>query len=346
MSQTWRKACIKPTSNMRETLICLEESAQQIALVVNDEYKLIGVVTDGDIRRGILKGLGMDSLVTDFMSPNPQCASPSDSRAMILNRMRSESFHHMPVLDEKNTLVDLVLFENNKPLPNKVVLMAGGSGIRLRPLTTNLPKPMLHVGNRPILETIIDQLHNFGFKNFHISINYLGEKIEKYFGDGSKWGVSIDYLKERTPMGTVGALSLLENPSKQPIILMNSDLLTKLDFKSLLNFHNAHDSPLTLCVRDYDFVIPYGVIKTDGQRLLDIQEKPQESVLVNAGIYIVDHRVLDLIPTDTRIDATELIQILMENNEQPRVYPIHEYWIDIGQKQDFQRAENEFFANF
>ena len=143
MSQTWRKACIKPTSNMRETLICLEESAQQIALVVNDEYKLIGVVTDGDIRRGILKGLGMDSLVTDFMSPNPQCASPSDSRAMILNRMRSESFHHMPVLDEKNTLVDLVLFENNKPLPNKVVLMAGGSGIRLRPLTTNLPKPML-----------------------------------------------------------------------------------------------------------------------------------------------------------------------------------------------------------
>jgi len=346
MTQSWREACITQNTNMRETLECLEKSAQQIALVIDNRDKLLGVVTDGDIRRAILKGLDMNSVAADFMAPRPMFAKPEESRDMILNRMRSESLHHMPVLDEDGTLVDLVLFENKESLPNNIVLMAGGSGLRLRPLTDDIPKPMLHVGNRPILETIIDQIHSFGFKNFHISINYLGEKIEKYFNDGSQWGISIKYLKEQKPLGTAGALSLLELSSNDPIIVMNSDLLTKLDFKQLLDFHNTHTSPLTVCVRDYNYVLPYGVIKVEGQTLLDIKEKPQKKELVNAGIYVLDHDVLDLITSEKPVDMTDIISHLTKKNDRPCVYPIHEYWIDIGHKQDFKRAEDEFSANF
>ena len=346
MNQAWRKACVNPSTNMRETLICLEESAQQIALVVDNRDTLLGVVTDGDIRRAILKGFNMDTLAGDFMAPSPQFAQPSDSRDMVLNRMRSESLRHMPVLNEEGKVVDLILFENQESLPNNVVLMAGGSGVRLRPLTKDLPKPMLRVGDRPILETIIDQIHSFGFNNFHISLNYLGEKIEKYFNDGSQWGVSIKYLREKIPLGTAGALSLLELTSTDPIIVMNSDLLTKLDFKQLLDFHNAHTSSLTVCVRDYDYFLPYGIIEAEGQTLTTIAEKPQKKELVNAGIYVLDHEVLNLIKSDTSIDMTDVIHHLLKINKHPCVYPIHEYWIDVGHKKDFQRAEDEFSANF
>jgi dTDP-glucose pyrophosphorylase len=346
MTEDWRNTCITPGTTLRQTLVCLEESAMQIALVLDVSDKLLGVITDGDVRRAILRGLDMNTLAPNFMAPNPQCANTNDSRAMVLNRMRSESLQHMPILTDNGILVDLVLFENKETLPNNVVLMAGGSGIRLRPLTTDVPKPMLQVGNRPILETIIDQLHNFGFKNFHISLNYLGDQIVKYFDDGSQWGISIKYLKEDRPLGTAGALSLLETSSIEPVIVMNSDLLTKLDFKQLLNFHNSHNSSLTVCVRDYNYVLPYGVVEVNGQTLLTIKEKPQKKVLVNAGIYILDNKVLNLIAPDAPMDMTDVIRELINKQDHPSVYPIHEYWIDIGQKQDFQRAEDEFLENF
>ena len=346
MTESWRRACISPYENLRTTLECLEESALQIILVIDKNDKLLGVVTDGDVRRAILKSLGMETVVTEIMATDPQCGAPGDSRDMLLNRMRSESIQQMPVVDENGILVDLILFENRGSLPNNIVLMAGGGGIRLRPLTADIPKPMLHVGNRPILETIISQLHDFGFVNFHISLNYLGEQIETYFNDGSQWGISINYLKENFPLGTAGSLSLLEGTLNEPIIVMNSDLLTKLNFEQLLAFHNAHDSSLTVCVRDYDYILPYGVVEVDGQNLIAIKEKPQKKELVNAGIYILDPHVIDLVKTDTYVDMTDIIHLLIEEDDRPRVFPIHEYWLDIGQKQDFQRAEDEFLENF
>ncbi len=346
MTKNWRGTCVSPDTNMRSTLECLEESALQIVLVTDGDQKLLGVVTDGDARRALLKGLGMETAVSEFMVIDPQCGNVGDSREMLMNRMRSGSIHQMPIIDDSGVLVDIILAKNKGTLPNNVVLMAGGSGVRLRPLTSDIPKPMLHIGNRPILETIISQLHNFGFVNFHISLNYLGEQIEAHFDDGTQWGISIKYLKENMPLGTAGSLSLLEQTLNEPIIVMNSDLLTKLNFEHLLAFHNAHNSSLTVCVRDYSYVLPYGIIEVEGQNLMSLQEKPQKKVLVNAGIYIIDPHVIDLIKPNSYTDMTDIIQQLIKNKDRPCVFPIHEYWLDIGQKHDFQRAEDEFLDNF
>jgi len=346
MLKQWHETLIQPTSTMLDAMKVLEETAMQIVLVVDDREHLKGVVTDGDIRRALLAGKDMTTAVDQFITTSPIHGSPGDSRDMLISRMRSLSLHHMPIVNEAGALVDFVTTEPLGKRPNWVVLMAGGLGSRLRPLTNDIPKPMLRIGDRPILETIIGQLHEFGFARFSISLNYLAEQIEGYFGDGSRWGIDIEYLRETEPLGTAGALSLMPEKPTAPLILMNGDLLTKLNFDKLIDFHEEHKAPMTVCVREYTYSVPYGVLETDGAFLNSIKEKPQRHALVNAGIYVISPEVLQRITPGKRIDITEIIEQLLDEGQKPAVFPVHEYWIDIGQKHDIERAMKEFSEVF
>ena len=331
---------------MLDAMKVLEEKAMQIVMVVDDRQILKGVVTDGDIRRALLAGKGLDAPVSEIMTIDPLRGGPEDTREMLISRMRSMGVHHMPIVNVDGKLVDLVTTEPLGTRPNWVVLMAGGLGSRLRPLTDDVPKPMLRVGDRPILETIIGQFHEFGFGRFFISLNYLADQIESYFGDGSRWGIEIEYLREVDPLGTAGALSLLKERADAPLILMNGDLLTKLNFDKLIEFHNEHKALMTVCVREYTYSVPYGVMETDGAYLNSLIEKPKRHVLVNAGIYVISPEVLKRIKPGQRVDITEIINQLLDDGLKPAVFPVHEYWIDIGQKHDIERAIKEFSEVF
>jgi len=346
MIKDWHQAIISPQSTMVDAMQMLEKTAIQIVMVVAEDSFLTGVVTDGDIRRALLSGKNLNTAVQDFMTKDPIKATLGDSREMMIGRMRSLGVHHMPVVNDAGQLIDLVTTEPLGTRLNSVVLMAGGLGTRLRPLTNDIPKPMLKVGDRPILETIINQLHEFGFTSFKISLNYLADQIEGYFGDGSRWGVDIEYLHENEPLGTAGALSLIQEKLEEPFIMMNGDLLTKLNFDKLIDFHQEQEALMTVCVREYNYNVPYGVLETDGTQLLALQEKPKRTELVNAGIYVIEPKVLDMIAPHERVDITEIIEKLLKMGKKPAVFPVHEYWIDIGQKHDIERAMKEFSEVF
>jgi NDP-sugar pyrophosphorylase family protein len=220
--------------------------------------------------------------------------------------------------------------------------MAGGLVNRLRPLTDECPKPMLKVGNKPLLETIVENFIEYGFHRFYISVNYMADVVESYFGDGSRWGVDIEYLHEEHRLGTAGALSLLPETPTEAILVMNGDLLTKVNFKQLLDFHYGHQAQATMCVREYDFQVPYGVVKIDGQRITSIDEKPIQRFFVNAGIYVLEPEALDLISSNIFFDMTTLFEKLIELKKEPAVFPIREYWLDIGHLADYNRANGEY----
>ena len=264
----------------------LDDNDAHIILIVDKNKKLLGTVTDGDVRRGILKGCSLTESVTKIMNSNPITASVKDSKNTVFSLMRNMKIQQIPILDEVGVLCGLEVLGNilecNRK-DNEVVLMAGGLSTRLRPLTSDIPKPMLEIGGKPILETILASLIQYGFWKFHISVNYLGQQIKDYFGDGSKWGVEINYLQEDTKMGTAGSLSLLPNSIDSPLVVMNSDLLTKVDFNHLLSFHHEHKSLATMGVRNFDYTIPYGICKLEKHSIVEIVEKPTYKFFINAG---------------------------------------------------------------
>jgi NDP-sugar pyrophosphorylase family protein len=229
---------------------------------------------------------------------------------------------------------------------NWVVLMAGGLGSRLRPLTDECPKPMLRVGNKPLLETIIETFIEQGFRRFFISVNYMADTIKEYFGDGSRWGAEIQYLEETSRLGTAGALSLLPEKPQAPLLVMNGDLLTKINFRQLLDFHREHHAQGTMCVREYEFQVPYGVVKMDHHRITGFEEKPIQRYFVNAGIYVLEPQALQHIPHGVFFDMPSLFQTLMADRQEAVVFPIREYWLDIGHMADYDRANGEFARNF
>tara|TARA_R110001592_G_scaffold57276_1_gene174062 strand:+ start:3894 stop:4964 length:1071 start_codon:yes stop_codon:yes gene_type:complete len=338
----WQQARLGPSDTMLQALQNLEHTALQIVIVTDTDGKLLGVVTDGDVRRAILSGKSPNVPVTEIMTTDPRSGSPEDGREMLVSRMRSLGLGQMPIVAKDGRVVGLITAEPKRTQPNWTVLMAGGAGERLRPLTQDTPKPMLKVGEKPILETIISQIHEFGFNTFFIAINYLGDQIEAHFGNGGSWGLNIDYLREDQPLGTAGALSLLPQRPDAPMIVMNGDLLTKLNFDKLLDFHNEHASPLTVCVREYTYTVPYGVVEATGPFMDRLMEKPSQRRLVNAGVYVLSPEVLDLIEPNTPVDMTDIAQYLIDRGVRPTVFPIHEYWIDIGQKPDLERAVTEY----
>jgi dTDP-glucose pyrophosphorylase len=341
----WRATLIEPQDTILTALAAIDRGAMQIVLVVDRERHLLGVVTDGDIRKHILHGGSLDLPVAPLMNTRPVVAKSAEPRSELLARMRDRTIHQLPLVDEEQRVIGLVTLDDllvARIQPNLVVLMAGGAGSRLRPLTSDTPKPMLKVGERPILETIVLQFKDYGFQRFVIAMHYLGEQIADYFGDGSRFGAEITYLRETEPLGTAGALSLLADRPTEPFFLMNGDLLTKLNFASLMAFHQSSGAPVTMCVREHALTIPYGVTEICGDRLERVVEKPTIRHLVNAGIYACNPNVIDLVPSDRASTMIDVMQLLIAQGTRPSVFPIHEYWVDVGQYGDFVRAGAEY----
>lgn len=341
----FRKIQITANASIRETIELIDASAMQIALVVSTNGRLLGTVTDGDIRRSILAGVSLDDGVEKIMNSQPHMCKIEETRETILSKMREKRLHHMPIVDDTGCLMRLeILDEFLMPLGKKnvVVLMAGGLGSRLRPLTEDTPKPMLNIGGRPILETILLNFIEYGFQRFYISVNYKSETIIDYFGDGSRWGVDIQYLHETQKLGTAGALSLLPDMPTHPVLVMNGDLLTKVNFSQLLDFHSSHSAQGTMCVREYDFQVPFGVVKINNNCITDIDEKPVQRFFVNAGIYVLEPESLKLIPDNNYFDMPSLFDKLIEQEKETLGFPVHEYWLDIGRLADFEKANGEF----
>ncbi|UED80929.1 nucleotidyltransferase family protein [Lysinibacillus sp. CD3-6] len=340
----WQKTLVNQNHTLLDTMKIIDDSSLQFAVVVDEEQHLLGTVTDGDIRRGILRGEGLDVTITSIMNPNPISARSGQKYHKYKQIMKSKMLKQLPIVDDNNKIINILFADNIETSINKntVILMLGGLGTRLRPLTNDTPKPMLRVGNKPILETIIEGFKQYGYTNFIFSVNYKKEVIQDYFQNGQAFDVTIEYIEEDKKMGTAGALSLLKNRPTKPFFVMNGDLLTQINFDQLMQFHMEHESVATMCVREYEYQIPYGVIETDGTDLVTIKEKPIHRSFVNAGIYVLNPDVIDYIPQDKFYDMPSLFEKLIEKNSKTSVFPIREYWLDIGQIDDFNKANNEF----
>lgn len=345
----WRKALVLPHSTILDVLKIIDSSALQIALVVDQNNRLLGTVTDGDVRRGLLRGIGLDSPVDKVMNKNPITCCLADPKDKIRDLMRQKEIHQIPLVDDNRGVIGIQFIEDvmTAQLSNWVLLMAGGRGARLKPLTNDCPKPMLKVGGKPILENILENCINYGLKNFFISVNYMAEIIKDYFGDGSRWGVNIQYLNESQKMGTGGAIGLLPSKPECPFFVMNSDLLTNVNLSQLLQFHKCNSPTMaTMCVRKYTMEVPYGVIGLNDHMITRLDEKPTHSLFINAGIYILEPEVVDFVNVDCSLDMPDLFSRLIKKDKQVTAFPIHEYWMDIGHPDDFHRANGEFLEVF
>jgi len=345
----WHSTLVTPTTSIRETIGVIDSSAMQIALVADADKKLLGTVTDGDIRRAILKGVSLETAVSQIMHITPITVTDQTPASTIMALMQATQRHRIPVLNEAGSVVDLAVLDDLLQAPlrdNWVVLMAGGLGTRLRPLTEEYPKPLLRVGSKPLLQTIIETFREQGFTNFYLSVNYKAEMIQHYFKDGSAFDVNIQYLHETKRLGTAGALNLLPATADKPLIVMNGDLLTRVDYRRLVNFHTEHRAKATMCVREYQSQVPYGVVQIEHHRMLGIQEKPVQSFFVNAGIYVLEPEAVAKIPHDEFYDMPTLFEELLKAQAEVAVFPIREYWLDIGQMADFERANLEFADYF
>ncbi|KZR85007.1 D-glycero-alpha-D-manno-heptose 1-phosphate guanylyltransferase [Synechococcus sp. MIT S9504] len=323
----------------------IDQGAAQIALVVDDDQRLLGTLTDGDIRRGLLHGASLDSPVHQLMNHKFRFVRSSDNQGVILEMMRREVLGQIPVLDEDGLVVELLLLQellNPQKLDNSVVIMAGGKGTRLRPYTENCPKPMIPVGGRPMLEILLEKCIADGFSDFYFSVNYLKEQIIEHFADGARWGVSIRYLIENEPLGTAGSLQLLPVSLTKPFLVLNGDVLTRLDFSHLLNFHTEHRAQASLCVREQELTVPFGVVQTKGIELAGFEEKPTYRHQVNAGVYVIDPQLLTLLPPNQFTDMPSLLKAAQEVGHRVAVCPIHEYWLDVGRPETLQQAHREW----
>ncbi len=344
MSHCWQKTLISETSTIKQALEIINSEALRVAVVVDHNQKLLGMVTDGDIRRGLLNDLLLTDSVAKVMNLNPITALQYTSKEQLVRLMDQKQILSVPLLNRDGQVVGLETLHSalsNEKYRNPVFIMAGGFGTRLRPLTDNCPKPMLKIGDKPILETVIRSFIKAGFSDFYISTHYMPEQIHQHFGDGSDLGVSISYVHEETPLGTGGALGLLpeDMPIDLPLIMINGDVLTKVDFQRLLSFHLENDADATMCVREYDYQIPYGVINGDGNRITSMVEKPIQRFFVNAGIYVLSPRIIHSVEKNQKIDMPSLLESHMEERQKVLMFPIHEYWLDIGRMDDFKQAQ-------
>lgn len=344
-----KKFLVDETCTVFDTIKIVTERNTQFAIVTRLDGSISGVVTDGDIRKGILNAIDLKSSVKNIMNIEPKTVLKGVSTKEIEKLVKKFKIRHMPIVDEAGKVVDIFVSTQAYPInerQNSVVIMAGGLGSRLGDLTSNTPKPLLKVGEKPILEIILENFIEYGFRNFYFSVNYKSELIEEYFKDGRDWGVSIIYIKEPLKLGTAGGLSLANFKNDLPIIVMNGDLLTKIDFGELLDFHERSSSLATMCVRKYDFQVPYGVIETIEDQISRIVEKPTHSFFVNAGIYVLEQKLLTYLKKNQYMDMTTLFEMAKQESKPLKVFPVHEYWLDIGRVEDFEKAQIDFSANF
>jgi dTDP-glucose pyrophosphorylase/predicted transcriptional regulator len=337
----WKDSIVKINTPIKVAIEQLNRVGIKIALVLDDKNILLGTVSDGDFRRGMLRGLSLEDTVEKIMNKNPRTVSEGMSRSEILKLMNDSKILQIPIVDKKNYLIGLHLWDNisiHAHYSNIMVIMAGGKGSRLHPQTENRPKPMLLVGGLPILEHIIRRAKSQGFNHFIIAINYLGQVIEDYFKDGQKFGVKIEYLHEDSPLGTAGALSLLSDKPEKAFIVTNGDVITDINYADLLEYHTSQNAAATVAVHTHEFQIPYGVVQINGLEIESYDEKPIVSRLINAGVYALEPDILDLIKEPRYRDMPEILDISRDLNKKVIVYPLYESWIDIGRPIDLEIA--------
>lgn len=337
---------------LRDVIRTIDASGRlSIALLVDDERRLVAVITDGDVRRGLLAGLSLDTPVRELLAikahePNPQAVTASiDTEPTELLRMMQESHvRQIPLLDELGCVVDIVTLNELLPAQTqelRAVIMAGGFGTRLKPLTDHLPKSMLPVAGRPVMEWIVEQLRQAGIRHLKVTTHFMPEKIMDHFGDGQSFGVEMEYVNEDRPLGTGGALGLIAPPA-EPFLVINGDVLTEVDFQQMMDFHREHEADMTVAINLHQVEIPYGVIDCKGPIITRLREKPRMNLLVNAGIYLLEPTVYQFIPQDTRFNMTDLIQWLLDGGRRVVGFPIREYWMDIGQHPDYSQAQKDY----
>ena len=335
------RVSVPPSATLAETVACIDRGAAQLALVVDGAGRLLGAVTDGDVRRAILAGTTLDAPVTEVMNRSPVTAGPETSDRESLETLRRLRIHQLPIVDGEGRLVGLRLIDDllgSPSLPNRVFVLAGGRGSRLMPLTAEVPKPLLHVGDRPILDHVIAGCRRAGLRRVTLAVNYMADLVREHVGDGARLGVDVDYIVEDEPRGTAGALSLLDESPPHPMVVMNGDILTSVDLGSLLRYHREHGADATMCVRGYEHVVPFGVVTVDDHRLTAIEEKPALRFFVNAGIYVLSPSVLPLVPASGRFDMTDLFQAALGAGLRTCVFPVREQWLDVGRHDDLALA--------
>jgi dTDP-glucose pyrophosphorylase len=342
MIHDWHRFSVPPSASLLETLRVIDGGAQQFAVVVQDG-RLLGTATDGDIRRALMRGLGTEAHIDLAMNASPVSALLTEGPAGWRLKLRRHQIRHLPVVDAEGQLQHLVTEDSGHPLrDNWVVLMAGGLGTRLRPITENIPKPMIEVGGRPILETIIDSLAHYGFRKVFLSVNYRAEMIESHFRDGREFGLEIHYLRETTRLGTAGALAMLPATPSAPLLVMNGDILTGLDFGAFVDDHLRQQAAITIGAREFHTQIPYGVMDLDGDLVRGIREKPSVSSIVSAGIYALSPEMLSLVPGGEFFDMPTLVDKAVVSGRRVRAHVISDYWIDVGRFDDLEQARLDF----
>lgn len=341
----WKITLLPSNATLRDAIMNIDKSGLQLALLINETNQLIGILSDGDIRRAILHGHSLEIAALSVANTKPITAAANATKQELLGVMRKRTLHQIPLVNERGQVTNLITLDELTGIfsrPNWVVLMAGGEGTRLRPLTEHCPKPLLRIGNKPILENIIENFAEQGFRKFFISINYLAESIKNYFGDGKALGVDIVYLHEESKLGTAGGVSLLPEKPKEPIIVMNADLLTDLQFNKPLEFHQAHNSFATMIIREFEYQIPYGVVEVNDHQLLGLQEKPIKRYYMSTGIYVLSPEAVEHIPAKTYFDMTTLFESALKTGNRVVTYLTKDYWLDIGRFEEFEKAQRDW----
>ena len=322
----------------------LDESHLRIALAVTEQKVLLGTISDGDIRRGLLRGLDLNSQIASIINRNPLVVPPDMSKEMALQIMQANKIFQLPVVDRERRVVGLHLWDNITTLPeraNLMVIMAGGMGTRLRPHTENCPKPLLPVAGKPMLEHIIERAKLEGFTQFVLAIHYLGHMIEDYFGNGDRLQVRIEYLREETPLGTAGALGLLKPQPDAPFVVTNGDVITDIRYGELIDFHIRHDAAATMAVRVHEWQHPFGVVQTQGVEIVGFEEKPIARSHINAGVYALNPVALSVISEGDYCDMPTLFERLQAKSKRTVAYPMHEPWLDVGRIEDLQAVNGK-----
>lgn len=345
--ENWRSCLLPCGASIGEAVACLDRSGLQIALLVTAQDQLVGTITDGDIRRGLLRGLPLDAPAEEVAQTAPLVVPPSLDTSAVLQMMRANRIHQLPVIDEDRRVVGLQLWDDLDSVrerSNWMVVMAGGKGTRLRPFTEDCPKPMLEVGGKPMLEHIVGRARDEGIRKFILAIGYLGHMIENYFGDGSSLDVEIEYLREQQPLGTGGALSLLRERPTEPLLVTNGDVLTDVKYSEMLDYHRDHRAAATMAVRSYEWQHPFGIVHTDGIAIRGFEEKPVVRNHVNAGIYVLSPTALECLEPDQPCDMPTLFDRLRAAGRHAIVYPMHEPWMDVGRPDDLKNARDAYAA--
>ena len=339
---------INQNASIKEALEVIDKGAIKVAVVLSDDGLLLGMLNDGDIRRALLKGMSLGDSIAGIINKHPVVANINDTKERILELANEKKLHQIPIISNGKLIgiQDIREFLTPKNKPNKVILMVGGLGTRLRPLTNDVPKPMLDVGNKPILHTIVENFAKYGYTDIIMCVNYKSEIIKEYFGNGDKFGVKIEYVLESQRMGTAGALSLLKERPKDDFFVMNGDLLTNVNFEYLHEYHKDSNALASICIRKYEMQVPYGVVNVRANKVTSIEEKPTQSFFVSAGIYMFSPIVLDFIPKGVFYDMPTLFSELLKHDFPIHPFPIREYWLDIGRMDEYRRANDEYEGVF